>query len=56
MQTNTTTQPNAQTSWNGAIPTYPSISLAELEEKSISVDESERLLTEQIHNFYHPAV
>ena len=35
-------------------PTYPMISQAELEEKSMSVDESEALLSQQIHDFFHP--
>jgi len=34
-------------------PASASISLADLNEKSISVDESERLLSQQIREFYH---
>ncbi len=40
----------------GVAPAYPTISLAELERTSISVDESEARISELIHDFYHPQV
>lgn len=33
---------------------YPAITLAELEERSISLEESERRIEKLIHDFYHP--
>ena len=33
---------------------YPSIHLAELEDKSLSVEESEQRISQMIHDFYHP--
>lgn len=38
----------------GAVNTYPSISLAELQAKSLTIEESENRITELIHDFYHP--
>ena len=33
---------------------YPTIHLAELENKSLSVEESEQRISQMIHDFYHP--
>ena len=33
---------------------YPTIHLAELEDKSLSVEESEKKISQMIHDFYHP--
>ncbi|MBR1426251.1 MAG: hypothetical protein IJ581_02240 [Paludibacteraceae bacterium] len=33
---------------------YPTIRLAELNDKTLSVEESEQRLSQLIHDFYHP--
>ena len=33
---------------------YPTIHLAELENNSLSVEESEQRISQMIHDFYHP--
>lgn len=33
---------------------YPTIRLAELENNSMSVEESEQRISQMIHDFYHP--
>ncbi len=33
---------------------YPTILLAELENNSLSVEESEKKISQMIHDFYHP--
>ena len=33
---------------------YPTIHLADLEDKSLSVEESEQKISQMIHDFYHP--
>ena len=38
----------------GMSTSYPTMSLAELEDKSISVEESEQRISQMIHDFYHP--
>ena len=48
-----TSQQNNYIPFGDVKPLCPTISLAELNEKSITVDESERLLSQQIHDFYH---
>ena len=35
-------------------PSYPTMSLAELENNSLSVEESEQRISQMIHDFYHP--
>ena len=35
---------------------YPTIHLAELEDKSLSVEESEKKISQMIHDFYHPSL
>ena len=51
MRTSTVQQKVGHVPYGGVYST-PTISLAELNEKSISVEESEQLLTQQIHEFY----
>ena len=38
----------------GTGTSYPTIHLAELENKSLSVEESEQRISQMIHDFYHP--
>lgn len=38
----------------GTGASYPTINLAELEDKSLSVEESEQKISQIIHDFYHP--
>ena len=38
----------------GTGASYPTIHLAELENKSLSVEESEQRISQMIHDFYHP--
>ena len=43
--------PNRNT---GIDASYPTIHLAELENKSLSIEESEQQISQMIHDFYHP--
>ena len=38
----------------GMNTSYPTMSLAELENNSLSVEESEQRISQMIHDFYHP--
>jgi len=38
----------------GTGASYPTVHLAELENKSLSVEESEQKISQMIHDFYHP--
>jgi hypothetical protein len=38
----------------GMSASYPTMSLAELENNSLSVEESEQRISQMIHDFYHP--
>ena len=38
----------------GTDASYPTIHLAELENNSLSVEESEQKISQMIHDFYHP--
>ena len=40
----------------GKSTSYPTMSLAELENNSLSVEESEQRISQMIHDFYHPMV
>lgn len=37
----------------GVIPSFPTISMADLEQSSMSVEESESKIDNLIHDFYH---
>ena len=38
----------------GMNTSFPTMSLAELENNSLSVEESEQRISQMIHDFYHP--
>mgnify|MGYP003554720984 CR=1 len=52
MRTAVTTNQNFMPQ-SGKVTIYPTISLAELEKNSLSVDESEKRIGEVIRDFYH---
>jgi hypothetical protein len=53
MRTATITKPDF-IPHEGVAKSYPAISIAELESRSLTIDESEKQITELIHDFYHP--